>query len=134
MLFWAILSAAVVLLIADFLPRLVHCRYQLEAITRVAYERANGAACTYERSLYVGVMSPSCVDYETQLQYAWQISYQTQCTLNSYHFLRSWWFFATVLGLLAYGFRVYLNRNPQPTFNVVQLPRGFSILPQRQLK
>jgi len=131
MLFWVTLAVSTLLLLLDFVPRVINCHYQLNAITRVAYERANGVACTHERSLYSGVMSPSCADYEAQLEYTWQLSYQAQCTLNSYHFIRSWWFFATLLGILLYGSRLYLNR-PQPVYNVLRLPenRGLSILPQ----
>jgi hypothetical protein len=134
MFLWTVLSLAAILFAADLLPRVVQCKYQLEAITRVAYERANGVACTHERSLYSAIMSPSCADYEAQLEYIWQLSYHTQCTLNSYHFLRSWWFFATLLGLLIYATQLYFNKKvpPGPVYNVLQLPerRGLSIMPQ----
>lgn len=134
MLHYALAFCIVALFAVDFISRLVKCNYHLNAITRIASERANGAACTDERHLYIGAMSPSCADYEAQLQPAWQISYQTQCILNSYDVFRTWWFYFTVLAVLAYLARLYFSKPappPTPDFHFYRLPqqRGFSLMP-----
>lgn len=135
MLHLALSFCVVALFSIDFVSRFVKCSYQLEGITRIAYERANGAACNGERHLYIGAMSPSCADYETQLQSAWQISYQTQCILNSYDVFRTWWFYFTIVAALGYTARLYFTRVqpevPAPIFHGYTLPhgRGFSLLP-----
>ena len=134
MLHLALSFCVVALFIIDLISRFVKCNYQPEGLTRIADERAHGAACTDERHLYVGAMSPSCADYEAQLQLAWQISYQSQCILNSYDVFRTWWFYFTVLAVLGYTARLYLTSAsppPAPIYHGYALPhgRGFSLLP-----
>lgn len=134
MLHYAVGACIVVLFGADFISRLGTCQYHLSAITRVAYERANGIACTQERSLYIGAMSPSCADYEAQLESSWQLSYQLRCILNSYDVLHTWWFYFTVLALMAYAIRLAIAK-PEPvvTYLAYQPPnqRGLSLMPSK---
>jgi hypothetical protein len=122
--------------ILDLSSKLVLCKYSLDELVRIARERSIGSACTSERYLYDGAMKPSCSDYDAQLKFDWQVSYCANCLLDSYVFLKSWWFFATAVAFAAFIFKLYFTPPPLPPQPIMLVypksSRRLSIAPRMQ--